>query len=48
LPATVETIGEDAFAGWTADQTITISITAEEAVALYGEGWNGEAKVVEK
>ena len=47
LPATIETIGEDAFAGWTAEQKIYINITAEMADLLWGEGWNGEATVVE-
>jgi len=48
LPASVETIGENAFAGWTAEQTITINITLEKANELWGEGWNGEATVVVK
>jgi hypothetical protein len=48
LPATIETIGKDAFAGWTAEQTITISMPIEKANMLWGEGWNGGATVVVK
>jgi hypothetical protein len=48
LPETVETVGIDAFAGWTANQTITIHIPLEKANNLWGEGWNGGATVVVK
>jgi hypothetical protein len=48
IPATVETMGKDVFEGWTAAQTITINMAIEKANLLWGEGWNGEAKVVEK
>ncbi len=48
IPATVETVGENAFAGWTAQQTITINIPLEKANELWGEGWNGKATVVVK
>jgi hypothetical protein len=34
------------FEGWTADQTIYVAYTEEQATALYGEGWYGEATVV--
>lgn len=48
IPETVETVGIDAFAGWTANQTITIHISLEKANNLWGEGWNGEATVIVK
>jgi hypothetical protein len=48
IPASVESVEKDAFAGWTAAQTITISMSVADANKLWGEGWNGEAKVVVK
>jgi hypothetical protein len=48
LPATIKKVEKDAFSGWTAEQTITVNMTAEQAEERYGEGWNGEATVVEK
>jgi len=48
LPASITTVEANAFAGWTSDQTITINISLEEANELWGEGWNGNAQVVEK
>jgi hypothetical protein len=48
IPDTVEVVGKDAFAGWTAEQTITIHIPLETANNLWGEGWNGGATVVVK
>lgn len=48
IPDTVEVVGTDAFAGWTAEQTITIHIPLETANNLWGEGWNGGATVVVK
>ena len=48
IPASVETIEKDAFADWTAEQTITINVSLAEAKDMWGEGWNGNAKVVVK
>jgi hypothetical protein len=48
LPSSIESIGADAFYGWTGRQTITIDMTMEEANALWGQGWNGNAKVLVK
>ena len=48
IPDTVEVVGKDAFAGWTAAQTITIHIPLEKANNLWGEGWNGNATVIVK
>ena len=48
LPASIEMVGAGAFEGWTAEQTITISIPASTADLLWGEGWNYGATVVEK
>lgn len=39
LPATVKYIDANAFDGWTADQTITFTITEAEATAKYGTDW---------
>ena len=39
IPATVDYIDANAFDGWTADQTITFTITEAEATAKYGTDW---------
>lgn len=39
IPATVDYIDANAFDGWTADQTITFTITKAEATAKYGTDW---------
>ena len=35
-----------AFEGWTSEQTIYVSVSEEEAIAMYGAGWSGGATVV--